>query len=337
MITMTKRKIIPNVMKTGITAKKLIEMYEMMLLIRLTEEKLVELHPEQMMKTPFHLYIGQEAIAVGVCATLSRQDVVFSNHRSHGHYLAKGGNLNKFMAEMYCKIDGCSCGKGGSMHLIDTSVGHMGSSSIVSGSIPIAVGAALAFKMQNKKNVSVAFFGDGAADEGVLYESYNFAALKKLPVIFVCENNLYAINSNIKTRQAVYNLPGRAISFGVPGKKIDGNDVLMVYKTAEKMVKRAKQGLGPGFIEAVTYRWKAHIGVNEDVGEGIRPPEELAEWKTKCPLLKYKNYLLKEGIVTEQDLLRTTEKIKRLINDSVEFGRKKPLPDACELIRDVFI
>ncbi|MCX6821915.1 MAG: thiamine pyrophosphate-dependent dehydrogenase E1 component subunit alpha [Candidatus Aenigmarchaeota archaeon] len=333
---MQKREAAWNV-KIEVPAKKIIEMYEMMLCIRLAEEKLVELHPEQMMKTPFHLYIGQEAIATGVCAALTKQDVVFSNHRSHGHYLAKGGDLNRFMAEMYCKIDGCSCGKGGSMHLIDTSVGHMGSSSIVSGSIPIAVGAALAFRMQNKKNVSVAFFGDGATDEGVLYESYNFAALKKLPVIFICENNFYAINSKITTRQAVDNLPGRAIAFGVPGEKIDGNDVLKVYQTTEKMVKRAKQGHGPGFIEAVSYRWKAHIGVTEDVGEGIRPEEELTEWKKKCPIKNYEKYLLNEGIMTKQKLMNMNEKIQHLVNKAVEFGRKSPLPDACELLEDVFI
>jgi TPP-dependent pyruvate/acetoin dehydrogenase alpha subunit len=323
--------------ETDVPVQKIIEMYEMMLRIRLTEEKLVELHPEQMMKTPFHLYIGQEAIATGVCATLTKQDVVFSNHRSHGHYLAKGGDLNRFMAEMYCKIDGCSCGKGGSMHLIDTNIGHMGSSSIVSGSIPIAVGASLAFKMQNKNNVSVAFFGDGATDEGVLYESYNFASLKKLPVIFICENNFYAINSKITTRQAVDNLPGRAISFGVPGEKIDGNDVLKVYRTTEKMVQRAKQGYGPGFIEAVSYRWKAHIGVTEDVGEGIRPKEELAEWKKKCPIKNYEKYLLKERIMTKKEFSQTRDKIQHLVNESVEYGRKSPLPDACELLEDVFI
>lgn len=334
-MNMQKRDATQNI-KTEVPVKKIIEMYEMMLRIRYAEEKLVELHPEQMMKTPFHLYIGQEAIATGVCAALTKQDVVFSNHRSHGHYIAKGGDLNRFMAEMYCKIDGCSCGKGGSMHLIDTSVGHMGSSSIVSGSIPIAVGAALAFKMQRKKNVAVAFFGDGAMDEGVLYESFNFAALKKLPVLFVCENNLYAINSKVTTRQALDNMPGRAIAFGVPGEKIDGNDVLKVYQTTEKMVQKAKQGQGPGFIEALTYRWKAHIGVTDDVGEGIRPAEELAEWKKKCPITSFEKYLLKEGIMTPQDITHAKEKIQQLVNDAVEFGRKSPLPDACELLEDVF-
>ena len=175
-----------------ITNEELFKMYESMYLIRLVEEKLIELNPEQLMKCPHHYAIGQEAVAVGVCSALNREDQILSSHRCHGHYLAKGGSLNAFMAEMYNKIDGCTRGKGGSMHLIDTAVGVMGSHGVVGTMIPIAVGSAFALKQKNRNNVSVVFFGDGGADQGVLYESLNFAALKKLPVIFICENNSFA-------------------------------------------------------------------------------------------------------------------------------------------------
>jgi pyruvate dehydrogenase E1 component alpha subunit len=320
----------------NITKKKLIELYKSMLKIRLTEEKLVELHPEQLMKTPFHLYIGQEAVASGVSIALTKKDVVFSTHRSHGHYIGKGGNLNKFMAEMYCSIEGCSRGKGGSMHLIDTSVGHMGSSAIVSGSIPIAVGAAFAFKKQNKKNVAAVYFGDGAIDEGVLYESLNFAALKNLPVIFVCENNFYAINSKVSTRQALDNLPKKAEAFGVLGRKIDGNNVIEVYTTAKDMIERAKKNKGPSLMEALTYRWKAHIGVEDGIGPGIRPKEELDEWKKKCPIKRHEKYLIKNKIITKEESRKIRKEVQDIVNRAEQFGRNAPLPKECNLYEDVF-
>jgi TPP-dependent pyruvate/acetoin dehydrogenase alpha subunit len=325
-----------NQIKVGVSEEKLIEMYELMLKIRFAEEKLVELHPEQLMKTPFHLYIGQEAVAAGACAALTKDDVVFSNHRSHGHYIAKGGDLNRFMAEMYCKIEGCSCGKGGSMHLIDTTVGHMGSSSIVSGSIPIAVGAAFAFQMQNKNNIAISFFGDGAADEGVLYESFNFAALRKIPVIFICENNFLAINSRVETRQASGNLPGRAEAFGIPGVKIDGNNVIEVYKTVNDMVKKAKQKKGPGFIEAITYRWKGHIGVEDDIGPGMRSEEELEEWKNKCPIKRHEKFLVENNVLSKKEINKTREKIHEIIDKAEQYGRNAPLPKESDLYKDVF-
>jgi pyruvate dehydrogenase E1 component alpha subunit len=237
---------------------------------------------------------------------------------------------------LYCKVDGCSAGKGGSMHVIDTSVGHMGSSSIVAGSIPIAVGAALAFKMQNKKNVSVTFFGDGAADEGVLYESLNFAALRKLPVIFVCENNLYASFSPLSARVAVDNIQGRARAFGVPAKRIDGNDVIEVYNTTKRAVKRAKAGRGPSFIEARTYRFKGHCGITDDIAPKLRSKEEVESWKKRCPIQKLEKFLINEKILTMEDINQTKQKLKSEIEKAVEFGRNSPLPREDELLKDVF-
>lgn len=319
-----------------ISNNKLIEMYSTMLKIRMTEEKLIELHPEQMMKTPFHLYIGQEGVATGVCAALEKKDVVFSTHRSHGHYIAKGGNLKTFMAEMYNKISGCCKGKGGSMHLIDTRVGHMGSSSLVGGTIPIAVGAALGFKMQNNSNVSVSFFGDGASDEGVLYESLNFAALHKLPVLFVCENNQLSVNSRRCDRRAVDNLPEKAKTFGVEAMAVNGNNVFEVYHSAKKMCIRAKQGLGPSLLECDTFRHKGHIGIEDDIGTGMRSKEELASWKEMCPLKGLERYILKGNILTEQDMRNIKQKVQNEIDEAVEFGRMSDLPCKDELLKDVF-
>lgn len=321
---------------SNISAEKLVDMYKNMQKIRLVEEKLIELHPEQLMKSPHHYYNGQEAVAVGVCSALTKEDHVFSNHRSHGHYLAKGGDLNEFMAEMYCKVDGCSCGKGGSMHLIDTRVGHMGSSSIVSGGISIAVGSALAFKMQNKKNVAVTFFGDGAADEGVLYESLNFAALKKVPVIFVCENNFFASFSKVSARQAIDNIPGRAESFGVPGKRVNGMDVIEVYNAAHEAVKSAKEGNGPTLIEAVTYRFKGHCGVDNDIDPKLRTEEELESWIKKCPIKTFKKQLFDKKILTPQIDKKIIQELRSQIEKAVEFGRTSPLPGKDELLKDVF-
>ena len=320
----------------GIPDGKLIEMYETMLKIRLVEEKCIELHPEQLMKSPHHYYIGQEAVAVGVCAALEKEDHVFSSHRSHGHYVAKGGDLDKFMAEMYCKIDGCSKGKGGSMHLIDTKVGHMGSSGIVAGSIPIAVGDALAFKMQNKKNVSVVFFGDGAADEGVLYESLNFAALRKIPVIFVCENNFFASFTKLSARVALDDFPRRAEAFGVPAKRVDGMNVIEVCLATEEAVKRARNGEGPSFIEARTYRFKGHCGGEDDIHPRLRTKEELEEWKKKCPIKNFEKYLIDEKILTIQETEQIKQNLQSQIEKAVEFGRNSPLPGKDELLTDVF-
>ncbi|MEW6069896.1 MAG: thiamine pyrophosphate-dependent dehydrogenase E1 component subunit alpha [Candidatus Thermoplasmatota archaeon] len=322
--------------KSTIPKEKLTEMYKTMLKIRLVEEKLIELHPEQLMRSPHHYYNGEEAVAAGVCAALEKEDHVFSNHRSHGHYIAKGGDLNKFMAEMYCKIDGCSKGKGGSMHLIDTSVGHMGSSGIVSGTIPIAVGDALAFKMQGKKNVSVVFFGDGGADEGALYESLNFAVLRKIPVIFVCENNLFASYSKLSERVALDDFPRRSEAFGVPAKRVDGMNVIEVYIAIREAVKRARNGEGPSFIEARTYRFKGHCGIEDDIHPKLRTKEELEEWKKKCPIKNFEKYLIDEKILTSQEIEKIKQDLQSQIEDAVEFGRKSSLPGKDELLKDVF-
>ncbi|MFA6584002.1 MAG: thiamine pyrophosphate-dependent dehydrogenase E1 component subunit alpha, partial [Elusimicrobiaceae bacterium] len=232
------------------------DLLEKMLKIRAFEEKIVGAYPRQDMKTPVHLYIGQEACAAGVCAHLKKEDYIFSTHRNHGHYIAKGADVASIAAELYGRTTGCTKGKGGSMHFVDTAAGCMGTTAIVGGSIPLGAGAALAFKMRGEKAIGVSFFGDGAADEGILQETLNFAALKKLPVLFVCENNFYATNSNSRARHAHPSIAKRAGSFGIPNDTVDGNNAEAVWNAAKTAVAHVRGGKGPYFLELRTYRWK---------------------------------------------------------------------------------
>ena len=256
-----------------------------MLRIRMIEESIAEKYHEQKMRCPTHLSIGQEAIAVGVCANLSKSDQVLSTHRAHAHYLAKGGDLKRLIAEIYGKVTGCSMGMGGSMHLIDQSVGFMGSTAIVGNTIPVAVGLALEKKIKNKKSISCVFFGDGATEEGAFYESVNFAAVHKLPILFVCENNLYSVYSGLDVRQP----PSRKIyqmtkAMGIESSYGDGNDIMQVVKKIKVAKDYIKQGLGPYFIELDTYRWREHCGPNYDNDIGYRTESEFLDWKKRDPL-----------------------------------------------------
>lgn len=296
------------------------ELYNRMLYLRLFEEKIVELYPEQEMKTPVHLGIGQEAISVGVLSGLRDHDVVYSNHRSHLHYLAKGGDPYALAAELYGKIDGCSKGRGGSMHVVDVKRGLMGSSSIVSGGVPIAVGAALGVKLQMKELVSIAFFGDGAFDEGVIYESMSFAALKKLPVIFVVENNDYATASPQMARQPLDNIYERGKNFGIPGYKVDGNDVVEVKEVADRCIAKTRSGKGASLVECKTYRWKGHVGIHEDTG--YRTTEEIAQWKKRCPL----------KLMQTKYNIRPDDSIRRQMQKEIDtiFQKAKKAPYPCK-------
>jgi len=278
------------------------------------------------MKTPIHLCIGQEAIAVGVCANLNKEDYISSSHRSHGHYLAKGGDLKGLIAELYCRETGCSKGRGGSMHIVDTSVGHMGSSSIVGGGITIGTGLALAIHMKKQNRVSVVFLGDGAADEGVLYESINFAILKQLPVIYIYENNQFSVCSHISARQA-----GEIIFHATPPdymftKAVDGNDVLEVYEATREAALRARNGQGPSFIECKTYRMRGHAGAGSDARLGYRPAEEISFWESKCPVTTFRDNLLKKKVVCDIDLAEMERKIDDEIDEAFQFAQQSPLP-----------
>lgn len=326
-----------DLLALDVSQSTLQKMYGTMVRIRKFEEKLAEiLVSSKEITTPCHLYIGEEAVATGVCAALRKEDYVFSTHRSHGHYLAKGGDLRALMAEVYCKKTGCSRGKGGSMHVASPEMGLPGSSAIVGGTIPIAAGAALAFSIQNKDAVSVVFFGDGAAHEGVLYEALNFASLNKLPVIFVCENNLYCTHLPIAACLADTDIHKKADVFAMPGVRIDGNNVIEVYKTAKKAVEDARSGKGPTLIECMTYRWKGHVGPYDDLDKGLRSKEELDYWMNRCPIKTMEKFMLEQGVMSKRKIDQTRKAASEEIEEAVKFARESPYPDENDLLHDVF-
>lgn len=305
--------------------------------IRKTELKIEDLYHLDEMKTPVHLCLGEEAVSVGVCANLKKDDYIFSNHRSHGHYLAKGGNLDALIAELYCKETGCAKGRGGSMHVIDTSVNHMGSSAIVGGSIPHAVGAGLSIKMQKKDAVAVSFFGDAASEEGVFFESMNLAALKKLPVIFVCENNRYSVCSYIDVRQPNADIYKRAHAFDIPSKQIDGMNVIEVYKAFGDAMEHAKSGKGPYLVECTVQRWRGHAGSGDSLKEKYRKPIDLDESKMRDPILEYEQYLAENTDINKEQLEKINLDIDKEVEAAFKFGQESPLPDPKELEKYLFV
>jgi acetoin:2,6-dichlorophenolindophenol oxidoreductase subunit alpha len=264
------------------TAKHL---YKMLYYLRYVEDLISEEYRSGLMKCPVHFYTGQEAIASGIALNLTADDFVTSNHRSHGHYLAKGGDLKQLLAEIYCLPTGCTGGWGGSQHPYAPEVGILGTSAIVSGGIPFATGIAQALKWQGKNNISAVFFGDGATEEGNFYECLNYAATKELPVLFVCENNGLAVHSPLKNRRPTQvNLTKIAESLGVKSIQLDGNDAVSIYTSAKAITDEMRITPKPYFIEAVTYRWKGHVSPNEDHGARYRTPEDITRWKRLCPL-----------------------------------------------------
>jgi pyruvate dehydrogenase E1 component alpha subunit len=302
----------------------------------MAEDKIVELYPEQEMRCPVHLSIGQEAISVGVCENLRKKDVVLSNHRSHGHYLAKGGDLKAMMAEIYGKANGCSKGRGGSMHLIDLSVNFHGASSIVGGTIPIAVGMALGFLMQKKDNLAVVFFGDAAVEEGIFHESINFATLKKLPVIFVCENNFYSVYTHISVRQPKREIYSLAKGHGIRAYQEDGMDVKKVYEITKKSINNIRTKGGPILLEFLTYRYREHCGPNYDYNLGFRTESEVRKWQKKCPLEKLKKHMLKEKIITKNQIETMEKNIKKEIENAVSFAKNSSFPKRNDLLKNVY-
>ncbi|NCB51974.1 MAG: thiamine pyrophosphate-dependent dehydrogenase E1 component subunit alpha [Clostridia bacterium] len=310
-------------------------LYKTMLMIRMVEEKIEEEYQYDEMKTPIHLSIGQEAVAAGVCINLRQDDYLFGTHRSHSQYIAKGGDLKKMIAELYLRTTGCSKGRGGSMHLVDPDVGILGSTAIVGGSIPLGTGTALAAMRQHTDRVTAVFFGDGAVDEGTFHESLNIASLKKLPVIYICENNQYAINSHISKRHSndIYKW---ALGYDMPSFQIDGNDVLTVTDYAEKAVSRCRKGEGPTFLECVTYRWKGHIGTVNDIGQGYRPQSEYDYWISNCPLKWYGNYLKETDVLNDERAEDIRQETEKLVHEAFAFAQGSPKPSPEELMDDVY-
>lgn len=321
-------------------SKKFLEnLYRTMLRIRYCEDSLVDPIINGEIRCPVHLCTGQEAVATGVGAALEQQDYIFGNHRSHGHYLAKGGGMPELIAEIYGKESGCSKGRGGSMHLIDPQVGMLGTVPIVAGTISLALGAALASSIRKDNRVTVSFFGDGATGEGVLYESLNFAALKKLPLIFACENNFYSTHLPIEEIRVNNRIFGIAKPFGVQSFKIDGNDVLEVYEYAQKAVEYCRKDEGPIFLEFLTYRMRGHVGTDDNIQgtrTDIRPEAEIRKWRKKDPIKKIERYLLKNKTSTKNELLELQEQIKKEVDDAHAFAKNSPFPQKEEIDKYVF-
>ncbi len=302
-----------------------LRLYEAMLRIRRTEERIADRYADQQMRCPTHLCIGQEAIAVGVCAALDDQDTVFSNHRAHGHYLAKGGDMGRMIAEFYGKSDGCCGGRGGSMHLIDKSVGFLGSTPIVGGTVPLAVGVGWSHQLQQQPLVSVAFFGDGCFEEGVVHESLNFAALHKLPVVFICENNEFSVYTHLGERQPDRPIHAIAAAHGWTTHHGDGNDVMAVHAATEAAVKRARGGEGPQFLQFSVYRWREHCGPNFDDQLAYRDTETIDTGMASCPVTRMRSTLAGRGL-TEAQHEELASRIEAEIDAAFAFAMASPNP-----------
>jgi TPP-dependent pyruvate/acetoin dehydrogenase alpha subunit len=315
------------------------KLYQTMIRIRNCEESLVEPILNGEARCPVHLYSGEEAIATGVCAVLDKEDYIFSTHRSHGHYLAKGGYMAALIAEIYGKEDGCSRGRGGSMHLIAPDKGMMGSVPIVAGTISLAVGAALASSIRKDKRITVSFFGDGATGEGVLYESLNFASLKKLPIIFACENNFYSTHLHIKECRINDSIYKIGIPFCIESFRVDGNDVLKVYEAAKEAVNKCRRGQGPIFIEFITYRQRGHVGPDDNIQGAhtdIRPQEEVTKWLKKDPIQRFESYLIKNKIMKKEEMEIIQRQAEKEVLEAHVIAQKAPYPKKGELTKYVF-
>jgi len=322
------------VQATELTKDRLMWMYETMVKIRLHENKAAELFAQGKIKGFVHLYVGEEAVAVGVMAALKPGDVITGTHRSHGHYVAKGGDIKASFAELFGKRTGSNKGKGGSMHIANPDIGMLGANGMVGGGIPHAVGAALAFKLLGKDNVAVAFFGEGGSNQQNFHEAINLAAIWKLPVIFMCENNLYQISLSYSRQQLITSVAERGKAYGIPGVSVDGQDVLAVYEATREAVERARRGEGPTLIEARTYRFRGHFEGDPQI---YRSKEEVEWWmNNKDPIKIFEKYLLERGIATREELDAIWKRVSNEVEEAVKFAEESPYPSPEELYDDVF-
>ncbi len=318
-------------MKMNIELAK--KFYRQMLLIRKFEEKSIELYSSEKIRGFLHLYIGEEAVAVGIMHALSEEDAVLATYREHGQALARGVSAKSIMAEMYGKLEGCSRGRGGSMHLFDAATRFYGGSAIVAGSLPLAVGMALADKMMKRKRVTVCFFGDGAVAEGEFHESLNLAVLWQLPVLFVCENNRYAMGTALELTESETDISKKAAAYKMASVQVDGMDVIEVAKAAEKAVTDIREGKGPVFIECLTYRFRAHSMFDAEL---YREKTEVNEWKEKDPLAVFQKILEKKKLWTKIDLGKIEEEVKTVIDEAVEFAENGTLEPVSDLEKFVY-
>jgi len=307
-----------------------------MKLIRKAEEILGENVENGKIKCPCHLSIGQEAIPVGISKFLSNKDYVFGNHRSHGHYLALTDDVHSLFAETLGKVTGASRGMGGSMHVISSENGFHGSVPIVSATIPVSVGAGLTAKLQNTNLISVCYFGDGTTEEGTFHESLNLASFYNLPVLFVCENNLFSSHMHIKERQPLDSVARFAESHNILSEVIDGNDISEVFRVAEKAINLLRNGKGPFFIEAVTYRWRGHVGHDENIDVGLRRKEDLTIWKKRDPISRLEASLLKVKIISDKDIKRMDSSIDTITTEAWQKAEDDSYPESSQLLSTVY-
>ena len=315
----------------------LMRMLRRMMLIRRFDETVIEMVQRGEMVGAAHCYIGEEAVAVGACTTLRDDDYITGNHRSHGHPIAKGGDVRRAMAELLGKSTGYCKGKGGSMHLADFSIGILGESGIVASALPVAVGAALGSRMQGFDRVVVSFFGDGASNQGACHEAMNLAAIWKLPVIFLCENNQYAVTTHFSDVVAVENISDRAVAYNMPGVLVDGQDVIAVHEATKEAVDRARAGDGPALIEARTYRYEDHSeGLNRILRDPYRTVEEIAEWRLRDPIDLHKKNLIDQNIATAEEVDQVQADVAATIEEALEFARESPYPEPEDLFTDMY-
>ena len=315
----------------------LMTMLRRMMLIRAFDENVKVMVQSAELVGAAHCYIGEEAVAVGACAALRDDDYITGNHRSHGHPLAKGGDVRKAMAELLGKATGYCKGKGGSMHLADFSIGILGESGIVASALPVAVGAAMGAKMQGNDRVVVAFFGDGASNQGACHEAMNLASIWKLPVIFLCENNQYAVTTSFNESVAVENISDRAVAYNMPGVLVDGQDAMAMYEATTEAVARGRAGRGPTLMEARTYRYEDHSeGLVRILREPYRSEEEVAAWRQRDPIDIHTAMLIEQGIATQAEVDETQAGVHAAIEDALTFARESPYPEPEDLLTDMY-
>ena len=317
---------------SGSIKKKLLTV---MLCIRRTEEVIASVYPQNHMRTPTHLSIGQEAVAAGVCLALGKDDTVFSSHRNHAHYLAKGGSLEALFGELCGRVTGCNKGRVGSAHVSDSAIGLF-ASPILASMIPVAVGTAFSFAMDSTGQVAVAFFGDAAIEEGVFAESLNFAILHKLPVLFVCENNLYSTHAHIRTRQPSSPIIERVKIPELKALQVDGNDVLKVYLTVRELVEECRHGKGPVFLECLTYRIREHVGPYFDYDKGYRTKKEVDGWIKKCPISRLQNHLTANNVMAQEDIDALARKMETQAMEAYQKALQSPWPDPDTILDFVY-
>ena len=311
------------------------QMLRTMVLIREFDERAIALRVAGKIYGAVHPYVGQEAVAAGVCASLTTRDRVTSNHRGHGHCIAKGADIRRMMAELFGRVDGYCKGKGGSMHIADFAVGMLGANGIVGGGLPIACGAALAAQLDGKGDVTVCFFGDGAVAEGEFHEALNIASVWKLPIVFVCENNQYAANNAAAVQHPGVDIAVHAGAYHMPGIIIDGNDVLAVYAATGDAVVRARRGDGPSLLECKTYRWHFHAMRNTPPAE-TRSAEEILFWKARDPIARLEQRGLEHGVLSAVEIAAIRERVKSDLDAAVAFAEQSPFPDPKDLLVDMF-